>query len=448
MWGDQTMKEQAQDITLRDLWRQFLPLSVSDVTMAAGDPLITTTLARLPNPTLSLAAVGVAKALAIFFESPIIMMLHASNALAPTVASRRALKKFMLLACGLITFTLGSVVLVRPVFNALATSVLGLEAYLIDPAHQALLFLLLWPAIIGWRRYYQGLLIYHGGAHAIARAGVTRLAIVGLILWFATTLKLPGIQVAGMALIAGVIGETIFVTFAAQRSGATKAPKLPSTADLPQDLRGVWKFYWPLANSMLVVWGGRAVLIAIVARSIDATVALAAWPAAWGLTLVVANATRMVQQVVIKNRGLVTDRLLVRFALSVGGVFALLLLAVGATPPGRILIEAFVGSNQALVASVQPVILLCAVAPLLIALQNAVQGFLIRDGKTGRINLATWIGTATLLIIAFVTTRMGLPGATAAAIAMTMALLFETCFLGFLVRRCHAGAQAVFGTTT
>ena len=426
---DQTLRT----VTLRDLWRQFLPLSVSDITMAASDPLITTTLARLPHPTVNLAAIGVAKAITIFFESPVIMLLHASNALAPTAESRLALRRFMLLACAVITIAMG-VISLPWVFDGFARTILGLETSLIGPARQALLFLLLWPAVIGWRRYHQGLLIRYGQARAMARAGMTRIGIVGLILVLASFCDLSGVQVAGMALICGVMGESIFVTIAAHGSGATKPPEQLFRADLPRDLRGVWKFYWPLANSMLVVWGGRAVLLAIIARSMDASLALAAWPAAWGLTLVVANATRMVQQVVIKNRGIAADRLLMRFALSLGLAYAIFLVVVGATPAGILIIRAFVGQNDALVASIQPVILTCASAPLFVSLQNAAQGFLIGDGKTGRINVATWIGTVTLLCTALVAIRAGLPGATAAAIAMTTALLCETCFLALLAK--------------
>ena len=81
-------------VSLGQLWREFIPLSLSDVTMACGDPLVTTTLAHLPDARTNLAGVGIAKALAIFFESPIIMLLHASNAVAADPKSRQALWRF------------------------------------------------------------------------------------------------------------------------------------------------------------------------------------------------------------------------------------------------------------------------------------------------------------------------------------------------------------------
>ncbi len=50
--------ETAPRITLGWLWRKFWPLSLSDVVMAAGDPLQSVTLTRLPDPQLNLAAVA------------------------------------------------------------------------------------------------------------------------------------------------------------------------------------------------------------------------------------------------------------------------------------------------------------------------------------------------------------------------------------------------------
>ena len=52
-------KPEETAMTVRSLWAQLLPLSLSEVTMAAGEPLITTTLAHLPEAQVNLAAAGV-----------------------------------------------------------------------------------------------------------------------------------------------------------------------------------------------------------------------------------------------------------------------------------------------------------------------------------------------------------------------------------------------------
>jgi hypothetical protein len=225
-------------VTQGDLWRQFLPLSLTDVTMAFGDPLLTVTLAHLPDTKANLAAVGVAKALAVLFESPIIMVLHASNALAGSSASRKALWRFVLLAVCLLTGLLLLMVL-PPVFGWVATRILGVPAELVDRSRLVLTLMVFWPAAIGWRRYFQGLLIHAGNAGAVGRASVARLVLVAAILGVGFWQGVSGMVLAGVALVAGVILEAALATVAAVRSGATTAPVPDSQPDLPTTVAGV-----------------------------------------------------------------------------------------------------------------------------------------------------------------------------------------------------------------
>ena len=415
-------------VSLGQLWREFIPLSLSDVTMACGDPLVTTTLAHLPDARTNLAGVGIAKALAIFFESPIIMLLHASNAVAADPKSRQALWRFTLIAGGSLSLLLGLLSL-PIVFNLVGVSFLGIPVALAATVQQVLLLMVLWPLSIAWRRYFQGLLIHHGNSQAIARASIARLVTMGIVSAIGVALKLSGAMLAGSALMSGLLVETAIVTVVAYRCGATISPPIPKTATLPQDFAGIWRFYWPLANSMLVTWGGRALLVGVISRSIDAPIALAAWPAAWGLVLVIANSTRMLQQIVIKYQGRVANRVLLNFALSVGSGCSILLLLISTTTVGELVIQGFIGNDRDLINSIKPVLLICAGIPLLVALQNATQGFLVGAGKTGGVNQATWIGTTALLGVAWLSVGSGLSGVIAAAIAMVVAMLIEVIFL-------------------
>ena len=396
--------------------------------MACGDPLVTTTLAHLPDARTNLAGVGIAKALAIFFESPIIMLLHASNAVAADPKSRQALWRFTLIAGGSLSLLLGLLSLPM-VFNLVGARFLGIPVALAATVQQVLFLMVLWPFTIAWRRYFQGLLIHHGNSQAIARASIARLVTMGIVLAIGVALQLSGAMLAGSALMIGVLVETALITIVAYRCGATIAPPIPETATLPQDLAGIWRFYWPLANSMLVTWGGRALLVGMISRSIDAPIALAAWPAAWGLVLVIANSTRMLQQIVIKYQGRVANRVLLNFALSVGSGCSILLLLISTTTIGDLVIQGFIGNDRDLINSIKPVLLICAGIPLLVALQNATQGFLVGAGKTGGVNQATFIGTTALLGVAWLSVGAGVSGAMAAAIAMVVAMLIEVSFL-------------------
>lgn len=425
----ESKSNQHSEISLGTLWREFLPLSLSDITMALGDPLITTTLAHLPNTQVNLAAVGVAKSLAVFFESPIIMILHASNALAPSQISRRLLWKFTLLTGGGLSLVLCFLTL-PIVFTIVSEQILGIPSNLLSTVRQVLLLMGGWSFAIAWRRYFQGLLIYHGQSQAVAKASLGRLIMVVIVLATGFFLHISGAIVAGSALMIGVLFEALCVTILAYRSGATIPPVNSEQQNhLPQNLREVWQFYFPLANSMLVVWGGRALLISIIARAQDATIAIAAWSAAWGLVLVIANSTRMVQQIVIKYRHKVADIKLLSFALTVGILCSSVLLIMSLTHFGGQIVQSFIGSDQALAENIKPVLLICAGIPLLVAMQNATQGFLVSEGRTGQVNLATWLGTGFLLLISTLMVGKGINGAMSAAIAMVAAMLVEVICL-------------------
>jgi hypothetical protein len=420
--------KESQSVSLGTLWREFLPLSLSDVTMAYGDPMMTTTLAHLPDAQNNLAAVNIAKSLAIFFESPIIMILHAANALAGSQDSRKALWRFTLLVGGGLTFLL-SLLGLPIIFNFVGVSLLGIPSAMLATVSQVLLLMGGWPFAIAWRRYFQGLLIYHGQSRAVAKASIFRLLTLALVLTGGFFLPITGGILAGFALISGVIVEAIAVTIFARLSGAILPPQIEQP-NLPRNLTQVWKFYLPLANSMMVVWGGRAILISILARAEDATIAIAAWSAAWGLVLVIANSTRMVQQMVIKYRHQVSDKQLLTFAMSVGAACSSLLLLMSLTPIGDRIVQSFIGNDLTLAKSIKPVLLICAIVPLFVALQNAIQGFLVSENRTGHVNLSTWLGTGTLLIITTFAINKGMNGAIAAAIAMITSMLVEiSCLL-------------------
>jgi hypothetical protein len=385
-------------------------------------------LAYLPDAQVNLAAVGIAKSLAIFFESPIIMILHAANALAGSQDSRKALWRFTLFVGAGLTCLL-SLLGLPMIFNFVGVSLLGIPSAMLATVSQVLLLMGGWPFAIAWRRYFQGLLIYHGQSRAVAKASILRLFTLALVLTGGFFLPISGGILAGLALISGVVVEAIAVTIFARLSGATLPPQIEQP-NLPRNLAQVWKFYLPLANSMMVVWGGRAILISILARAEDSTIAIAAWSAAWGLVLVIANSTRMVQQMVIKYRHQVSDRQLLSFAISVGAACSSLLLLMSVTPIGDRIVQSFIGNDLTLANSIKPVLLICTIVPLFVALQNATQGFLVSENRTGHVNLSTWLGTGTLLIIATFAINKGMNGAMAAAMAMITSMLVEvTCLL-------------------
>jgi hypothetical protein len=426
-------------VSYLSLWKQFLPLSLSDVTMAIGDPLIHTTLAHLPESRMNIASLGVAKSQVVFFESPIIMLLHASNVCAPSKNARKILKKFMLLSITLLA-TLLFLLTLPPVYHTLSEYIFDIDQAVSSKARMILLFLILWPVLIGWRRYYQGILIRTHHEKEIGQASLSRIFVVAGVLLIGYFYKFPGFVISGTALILGIFSETFFITLAAKKyeSDLEQLSHIPykKLNELPHDMKSMWRFYWPLANSMIFVWGGRALLIGILARAQDSALALAAWPMSWGIVLLIANATRMVQQIIIRHRFKVEDSRLFIFALSVGSVFSFILLMMSGTPLGLAAVEKFVGHDLELLHKVAPVLFICSGIPFLVAIQNALQGILMSEGQTQKINYATWTGVGLMLTFSMLGIFAGYPGAHVAAISMLISLLSENIFLFISVRGC------------
>ena len=163
--------------------RFWLPLEATWLMMAAEGPFLAAVIARLPGPKENLAAFAVASALAWIVESPIIMMLSASNALVRDGVAYRKLRRFSFALNAAVTAVMIALI-IPPVFDFVARRVIGLGPDVAGLAGRSMIFLVLWPAAIGFRRFYQGILIRNGRPQAVTWGTVIRLttmAATGLV---------------------------------------------------------------------------------------------------------------------------------------------------------------------------------------------------------------------------------------------------------------------------
>ncbi|HKK93183.1 MAG TPA: hypothetical protein VJ925_07090, partial [Longimicrobiales bacterium] len=150
----------------------WVPLAATWVMMASEGPFLTAIIARLGDPTYNLAAFGVAFAFGILVEGPVIMLMSASTALAKNWVAFLRLRRFAW-ALNALSTALLVILLVPPVFDLVMETMLGLPVEVAELVYGGLLFLLPWPAAIGYRRFVQGVLI---------RANRTRLVAYGTVL--------------------------------------------------------------------------------------------------------------------------------------------------------------------------------------------------------------------------------------------------------------------------
>lgn len=396
-----------EELSLRRLWAMFLPLSLSDVLMSVAGPIIAAGLTRLADPQTNLAAYGVAESMAILTEAPIIMLLHASTTLSHTRQGFLLLHRFMLLANLAVTLVHGLIAF-TPLYDLVFRGLLGLPEAVADTARPAFQLLLLWPAAIGWRRVFQGLLIYHKHSAEVGWASISRLASLSIVVLAGVLAGWNGAVVAALALSAGVLMEAAAVTFFSRRllqTGevwAAPAPDATGNGAIVENLGGVFHFYWPLAVTATLIILTRPLISAGLARTAEPELALAAWPVVWSSVIFLANGTRMVQQLSLAH---VVDarsfHVLRRFTVIVGLTFTAALAALVWSPAGPAYLTAALGLDPATAGAALPGLRILALQPLAIAAQQWLQSHLIRDGRTKAVNLAALINGTTLLAVLF-----------------------------------------------
>ena len=158
------------------------------------------------------------------------------------------------------------------------------------------------------------------------------------------------------------------------------------------------------------------------------------------LGAVIANATRMVQQVTIRNAAHVPARLLIGFAASVGALCGAALL--GLATVGQAALAAFLAGDPVLIDHARPVLFICSLVPLEVALRDACMGLLISAGDTRAVSIGAWLGTIVTLATCAVAVFYGAEGAASAALAMVAGCAVELATLGVALKLRKSPADA------
>lgn len=266
------------------VFRLWLPLAATWLMMSVEGPFLAAVIARLPDPIFNLAAYGVAFSFATLAEAPIIMILSASTALVKDLDSYRRLRNFgfaLNLAVTLVIL-LG---LVPPLFDWIAEDLIGLPSSVAELTHRALLLLVPWPAAIGYRRFYQGILIRQDLTRRVAMGTVIRvIGMSGAAIVLFRYFELPGALVGAGALSAGVVLEAIGTRFMAwgvkERIKKSEGSETEETLTLSR----IAEFYVPLALTSVIALGVLPTMTFFLGGSRRAIDSLAVLPVITSLT--------------------------------------------------------------------------------------------------------------------------------------------------------------------
>lgn len=407
--------------TLRqlDILRFWLPLASTWLMMAFEGPFLAALIARLPDPRYNLAAYGVAFAVAVIIEAPVIMMLGASTALVDGRISYLRLRRFTFALNGLTTVVM-LLLVATPAFEVIFQGWIGLDDRIADLTRGALVILLPWPAAIGYRRFHQGLLIRSGSPRLVAYGTAVRLismtATASLLFSFG---DLPGAWLGACALSVGVLTEAVVARYLATSEVRHLAsPDAP--AGTPATYRDIWSFYVPLAWTSVVGLAAHPMVTFFMGHAIRSLDSLAVLPVINALTFVFRALGLAYQEVVITmlSRSESHRGPILRFAATLAISSSVGLALIVATPLSKVWFQTISGLDAELYHfALLPACMLIPF-PAMSVLLSLQRGLLMHSRNTRPITWATLAEIATIAaILTLLVVRVEVVGAVAAVAA-------------------------------
>jgi hypothetical protein len=434
-------------VSLPRLARFWLPLQATWLMMALEGPFLAAVIARLAEPKYNLAAYGVAFAFAIIVEAPVIMMMSASTALVDARPGYRALRRFAHALNALITAVM-AILLITPAMAWILGDLVGLEPRVAELTRHALWILLPWPAAIGYRRFYQGILIRAGLTRRVAWGTGFRLVSMTAGALAAAAAGLDGALVGAVGLSVGVCVEGAASRLMAR--GALRRLPAENSADRdPADLTwpGLVRFYWPLALTSTISLAVHPLVTFFMGRAQASLESLAVLPVLNSLVFIFRTPALSYQEVAIAKLAEGRHNLgpVLRFASVLAAAATALLALVAWTPVSRLWFETVSGLSPDLAGFALLPARILTLMPALSVLLNLERAMLVHGRRTGPVTTASILevgGIALALVVGV--SLLDAVGVTVAAVAFMLGRLAAN---GYLARPAARVVQAAGSTT-
>ncbi len=405
-------------LTYRTIFMFWGPLALTWLMMSIEQPFLIAFIARLNDAKFNLAAFGIAGSFAMIIESPIIMLMSASTALVTGQNSYRKLKRFTdILNAGITGIQL--ILLIPPVFNYIVTGLMEVPEDVARLAHIALIIFLPWAASIGYRRFYQGILIRNNLTRRVTYGTLVRLSvivIIGLILY---TAGVKGAYVGAGAMSLAVLCEAIATRIMVSATLKVLIQK-EDTDKRNLNLRLIAKFYFPLALTSILSLGVNPFVTFFLGRSYMAVESLAVLPVVSSLVFIFRSMGLSFQEVNIALIGKEKQnyKVLRNFAIYLGLLVTVLISVLAFTPLSDLWFINVSGLSTELAGLSYLPLKILVLLPALTVLLNFQRSSLIINGTTGPISKATAIELIGIIMVLFVcVVFLNLTGVVAASIA-------------------------------
>jgi hypothetical protein len=291
-----------------------------------------------------------------------------------------------------------------------------------------------WPAAIGYRRFYQGVLVRHKLTRRVAYGTVVRLtsmtAVASLLGAFS---PLPGVCVGAAALSGGVLMEAMATRLMARGVVRGLLNGTLSHGGMPPLTTGrvVW-FYYPLALTSILSFGINPLLSFFLGHGRLPIESLAVLPVVMSLMFLFRSGGIAYQEVSIALLGDRGEHFepLAAFARKLGGLVTLGLAVVAFTPLATLWFQRLSGLSAELAALAVLPIRILTLMPALEVLLSLERGVLVHAHRTRRITWATAVEVATVVGVLLVgVAGFDLVGVVAASAGLLLGRVASTGFL-------------------
>jgi len=423
----------AHNLTYKKIFIFWIPLALTWFMMTIEQPYLMAIIARLGESKYNLAAFGIAYSFALIIEAPVIMLMSASTALVRNKDAYLKLRKFAFILNGSVTLIM-IVGLTPPIFYFITEDVIALPKHIARLTYLTSIIMIPWAAAIGYRRFYQGILIRNNLTRRVTYGTVIRLVFMSVTAVIGYIMKLNGAYTAALALVMGVVFE----------AGASRLmARNPVKSIMAESITGnsnqtalsyktIIHFYIPLALTSVISLGVHPIATFFVARSRLAIESLAVLPVVNALVFIFRSIGLSYQEV---NIALIGEKkqnykMLRNFAVILGFGVLLGLSFIAFSPLARLWFRKVSGLTQELTSLSYLPLKILVLLPVLTIWISFQRGILVHARNTKPITAATSIEFLTIIIVLYVTVlHIRIPGVIAAAGAYLIGKLLANLYL-------------------
>lgn len=429
-------------MTYRKVLTFWIPLALAWLLMTLEGAVIQSVISRKPDAETQLAAFGLMFSLAILLETPIIMLLATSNALSRDRQSFRLLWRFML-GLNMFIAALALLMAFTPLLDFYLGVLLNIPQHIIDATRPGMKIVTLWGAVIGYRRFHQGVIIRFGNTRYVGYGTLIRVLVSGCVaMSLGAITHIAGIEIGALALMFSVVAEAVY-TYRVSRPDVNSLLDTPRpTHRPPLTYSQVARFHLPLAVTSLITMLVNPAIERGLASMPNATQSLAAWPIILSIIWFMRAGGMAYQEVVISlDDSEQRHRILRNFTIRLGFSLSLIMLLFVASP----LVQVYLGVVLGVTADLQALVIAGAQAafllPLLTTLHSYFRALLMLSNRTAAIYQAISLGFALTAIIVWGGIALGLHGILAASLGLTLGQAFELSYLYLSYRRGKAALR-------